>query len=82
MYFYDVGYTGTHFLQIKFLDILDSCFTSETSTFIDHIKYYFLFEPCKILDIKCMLSLKIIVTEPDFPYLEALAPFQPLQMKV
>lgn len=24
----------------------------------------------------------ILVTEPDFPYLEALAPFQPLQMKV
>lgn len=82
MYFYDVGFTGTHFLQSKFLDILDSCCTSETSTFIDHIKYYFLFEPCKILDIKFMLSLMIIVTEPDFPYLEALAPFQPLQMKV
>lgn len=35
MYFYDVGYTGTHFLQIKFLDILDSCFTLETITWID-----------------------------------------------
>lgn len=42
MYFYDVGYTGTHFLQIKFLDILDSCFTLETITCIDqNIIYLF-----------------------------------------
>lgn len=68
----------THFLQIKFLDILDSCFTPVTII----PKYYFMFEPHKTLDIKCKLSLKIFVTEPDFPYLEALAPFQPLQMKV
>lgn len=68
----------THFLQIKFLDILDSCFTPVTII----PKYYFMFEPHKILDIKFKLSLKIFVTEPDFPYLEALAPFQPLQMKV
>lgn len=80
MYFMILDIQVHIFYQSNFLIFLTPVLP-QTLVFIIP-KYYSVFEPHKILDIKCMLSLKIIVTEPDFPYLEALAPFQPLQMKV